>query len=858
MNKKILKISLLIMICTFTNILKFYAREKLTSEYLCLNEDHGTVKKRNLVLIKVYNVYCADSQQNANDKIGKWTNGLAKDECPDGKFKIGSSSDTIQHDKSELQTWLDNGYEQIGEDYVCCEIPEPGACEFNASTGEYKNKLGLPTTYEEWDAECVQPEPCGTKIVNGETKYYDNKLNLLSGKEEWKNICDPDPKPDPDDVCFDKDEEVGKNCKIDNPTSDVACSGEIKEDELCGVIAGTDNESYKSFSNDYCSIYCRRELKYEFEDKVKVIAGRYFRHSLSDKDEQINNLSGIIKVNYECGGQIKYNTWKKDWKIANEALIKAWNNYSYWNAIVTLAPLKITEFNEKCEKCHESCTIQESVACGTECPEGQTTILKERSYTVSGGPQSATLYDYEASTSYRSAFCSNDCSFTEAKCENFTSGVSYSSLHEYANSCSCSGYTCVLKTGEDPRPKLAAAASAYGAALTRVNTLKQQILDCNDEKNFFPKATIERDVTACGGDGTTTSGYDENTIYKQGYEVNIADEKGQSSNIQKFCNKSSSWNDFCSDCDSEFNGETCEIEELPYYVCEGEPGLGDCNNVGLSVLNAGAIMAKYDDVTYHYQSAKHYTQLFTGKVTNKTPSGNDYLEMPDNAWPVAVDRKTGPYNICYEINLTDPLRDMKGGSATCKYLVTNELNNYDCSDGYDGHECHGCSENDDSCHDGGTGEDQDRYDSMGVFYRSVDLTDLFPNSKFSPYNKEKLNQDFKRVVGFNWINKDSTINNIQTTGESIWTSEPEVTVTLTPAAIKKLKENNNVVGNYLDLSTGLECVADKLYCKNTLLSKDSSNNLFNILGTNSNGEDNLIINGDKFEANRYTKSGGDN
>ena len=826
MNKRLVKITLLIAICFFSNFVGLKAQ--ITIKKLC-EQDGGITTKGIFKYVKTYTYACDDNNGNTT-----WYYDKPANECPKGE-----TIHNVMYKPQHLLTTFIEGknFELLDNwDYYCCEIPTHPPCDKNSSESKYYDKNGLEiegeNAEEEWNNQCVNPEP--------------------------DPIPEP-PKPDPDDACFDKDEEVGKNCKIDNPTSDVACSGEIKEDELCGVIAGTDNESYKSFSNDYCSIYCRRELKYEFEDKVKVIAGRYFRHSLSDKDEQINNLSGIIKVNYECGGQIKYNTWKKDWKKANEALIEAWNNYSYWKAIVE--SLSVTVHNKTCDSCDsQECTVHETKACDDTCAEGQKVLTVERKFTVSGGgPESATLYDYDSETRYISATCTSNCEFTTADCNNNSIGANYSSKHTYSYACSCAsnGYSCTLKTGEDPTPKLALAAGAYSAALTRVNTLKQQILDCNDEKNFFPKATIERDVTACGGDGTTTSGYDENTIYKQGYEVNIADEKGQSSNIQKFCNKSSSWNDFCSDCDSEFNGETCETEKIPYYVCD-ESGVTGCDNAWLSVLNAGAIMAKYDDVTYHYQSAKHYTQLFTGKVTNKTSSGNDYLEMPDNAWPVAVDRKTGPYDICYEINLTDPLRDMKGGSATCEYLVTNELNNYDCSDGYDGHECHGCSENDDSCHDGGTGEDQDRYDSMGVFYRSVDLTDLFPNSKFSPYNKEKLNQDFKRVVGFNWINKDNTINTIQATGESIWTSEPEVTVTLTPSAIKKLKENNNVVGNYLDLSTGLECYADSLRCENTILSRNSSNNLFNILGTNSNGEDNLIINDDKFKANRYEKSGGDN
>ena len=798
-----------IFIVTFPS--KYNAEAKWMTKSECESKG-GRITKGPVDMYQTYEMVCATSHGTITVKS---PNG----KCPANTTFLGSSVKYKFVSKAESIDY--RNYTKINSDLYCCE--DNLVCK--VKDGKYYGKSGSEVSKEQYLKECTNQQPTPA----------------------------PEPEPEPDNTCIDTDKEVPTSCSINGTESDLGCGGEIKETALCGVIASSGNDSYETFSNNYCEIYCRREVKLTFEDKVKVLAGRYFKHSISK--DQIQNLSAVITAKYECGGQIKYNTWKKDWKEANEALIDAWNEYAYWNTIVTLAPLKITEHpGMYCSSCASTtCTDVSWEPCsgGSGCTEdGKKTVTY---FTApGGGPEGpTTLYDYESKpTSHKEATCTSTCDFTSGSCTNPSSTISYNSKHQYSYHCGCdSGYQCTLKSGVDPRPFLAAAANAYNAALRRVNDLKKQIEDCNNEDNFFEETTLGRDVAACGGDGTTTGGYDENISYSKGYEVNIADVQGGKSGITKVCNESSDWGQFCGSCDADFSAGACSTETLVYYVCTGTPGQGECKNVSYNAPKNGAIMAYQTDSSGHYQSAKHYTQLFTGKVTNSQPDSS-YLPMEDHTWPVAAERQPGTYDICYDIKIDDPKNRINGGQSTCDYIVVNELNSYDCDDGY--HECYECPDGED-CYpdeDPDNPGDNPNYDySLGLYFRSVDLKNLFPNSIYDPNVTNGVVSS--REIGYNWKKSADVIEKIQDI-DSVWTNDYlEFSLTLTPSAIRNIKQYNKTELDrgytYLDNNL-LNCTNTSLYCSSSFLSSRLEEYGVQDIYTNSS------FSSKDF---RYSKPGGD-
>ena len=176
--------------------------------------------------------------------------------------------------------------------------------------------------------------------------------------------------------------------------------------------------------------------------------------------------------------------------------------------------------------------------------------------------------------------------------------------------------------------------------------------------------------------------------------------------------------------------------------------------------------------------------------------------------------------------------------------VINELNVYDCNDGY--HECYECPDGEEcyTCPDGencetGPGD----YDySFGVYFRSVNLDDLFPNSKFSKYSVPITSE---RKIGYNWKNSKDVVDAIQSI-DNIWAPDHlDYSVTLTPTAIRNIKQYNKDAENYLDNSLSCD---NSLFCSSKFLSSKLED-----LGVT-----NIFRNNDTFTESRYIKPVGGN
>ena len=103
----------------------------------------------------------------------------------------------------------------------------------------------------------------------------------------------------------------------------------------------------------------------------------------------------------------------------------------------------------------------------------------------------------------------------------------------------------------------------------------------------------------------------------------------------------------------------------------------------------------------------------------------------------------------------------------------------------------------------------------------------------------------ERKIGYNWKNSKDVVDSIQSI-DNIWTPDYlDYSVTLTPTAIRNIKQYNKEAGNYLDNS--LKC-DNSLFCSSNFLSSKLE----------GLGATNIYINNDTFTESRYTKSEGGN
>ena len=101
-----------------------------------------------------------------------------------------------------------------------------------------------------------------------------------------------------------------------------------------------------------------------------------------------------------------------------------------------------------------------------------------------------------------------------------------------------------------------------------------------------------------------------------------------------------------------------------------------------------------------------------------------------------------------------------------EYKVINDLSKFDCDDSY--HECYDCVGSEDCYPDEGKTNL-----NLGVYFRTIDLTDVFPNSQYSPSNTNTLPSTTRRNIGQNWTTSNAVqvIEEIQKLGDKVYTEK---------------------------------------------------------------------------------------
>lgn len=597
---------------------------------------------------------------------------------------------------------------------------------------------------------------------------------------------------------------------------DTSSEGTIEDPEMCTILNACDKNKQKSYdftdeigmNSNYCKLYCREEIKFTFMDKTDVIAGRQFKYDVNSKLTSTHMLSTVVYATRECAvPDIDYEKWEQDYLAADENVVKAWNDLKKWEALYNniddYEPItrerRCTD-TDCCIKCEDGtndcCTKEEesTVSCFAEYDEwywgtrGSGPFPYNKS-DVNGGSSTD-----NATHSSGKAVCPDDLDACDDYC--------YISISEPNDSVIRSSYR--------------AAVNSYKSALEKREKLLMDIQNCNllsyNDFTYLPQeyyiAKQEGTYIYSYGESNTAyyklvNSYTFDTVididYEDAYSPMIeisSDDPVQDNDIK---------NSWCKDCDySTYCGSTCTNEisinnslstktDLRRIVCDGYETGANCEIVDTIVPNNDAALIKTSKEQHFWQSAKFYTQLYTGTVSTTTNELGYWIGLDDYIYPISLNKQNGSYGVYVDIsNIGAATRPenikIDDQEFICSFNVINETIMYECDPRTE--ECYI------EC-DPTSGDNCDNYgDSkigLGVVVRSVDLTNLFPTN---------------RTKGMNWKNATKLINAIQNLGEGIWTKNPQYVIELTPTNIKNIKEyNNSISEGYMDYS--LECDLSK-------------------------------------------------
>ncbi len=619
-------------------------------------------------------------------------------------------------------------------------------------------------------------------------------------------------------------------------------TNEINDPEVCTLLHTnkTVEENYStSYGNAYCKILCRETLKFSFMSKEEAQAGRYFQHNVEAKYSQISNLSTVIMSTRQCANEIDYDEWKGDYNETNAAVLSSWNALKFWETLYNhIGEYHEEKYYQSCKHstgcCDRSCTETDSegndynVCCDDGCSIGD---CGQDYYVWYWGYMGSGPFPYNISDEY------GGTSRDEA---THTSGSAT------CNANCCSG-TCQVTikppTDAEIRSNYRAALGAYKSNLSRRDQLLYQLQDCNyvtdvkvdgtyykpdggyytvsQEGNYHTNAALKtyQQVKKYEPGNIVDVDYEENYTYNEGFNISrpLDRDVTELQLIERNYNNDEDWHSYCgSECTKDLStlSKNFSTERLTYFDCSGSEEGAQCTRQEVTVPISKVANIILERETAHYQGTDFYTQVFTGDISTSGGSLGYWIPMEPHPWPVGIKRITGDYEMEITLEkLGDPKRVVKieDQDLMCSYHVTNDLTIYDCDDGY--HVCYPCDPDDEYCYQDPTPGEESRPDyDLGVYFRSIDLEDIFPNSQFSP--KDGVNTPVTRRIGQNWASQGNIIKEIQDLGDKIWTNTPQYSIVLSPSTIKKIKSYNKQRHDYLDYSiscdANLRCTSDFL------------------------------------------------
>lgn len=658
-------------------------------------------------------------------------------------------------------------------------------------------------------------------------------------KERFSEECE-----EPTDNTYCPKPELEENMPDDCEDS---TTGRIEDATMCNILNSEDKykEEYRKteYENEFCKVYCRETLIFSFMDKETAYAGQAFQHSVGSYYSGKAYLSTVILSRKQCSSEVDYDNWLAQYKQADANVLSAWNILKEWEAFYNLNSGTYTDYetDDGCDADHCSCPAGAKIYMEWSYASFNTT--NTNGYTSMSG-------EHVKSRSSSSSRCSSgghSCRCCPSTDEN--GKTTWGS--EWCETCSCS---CAsdADSGYVSR-NYSSVLNNYKNALEYRDKLLYQIQDCNfmsdnnnNNRGITTTAVYTKNkygpyyTTSANGNHTTGANlktyksivnnykpgnkieidYEENYGYGEDYDVDIVNEQTKNYAVTIGYSDKEAWKDYCKeDCDGSLYDLsrtpylTGTTDNINYWTCTGSETSARCTKNTLVIPKNKLANIVVETETVHYQDAEFYTQVFTGKTSTNKDNVGYWIELDKHIYPVGVTRLTGNYEIKLDYsNLGESgkpnNRHMSDGKYTCSYDVINELTIYDCNDGY--HVCYPCSGTEEEC------EDYNYATGLGVYFRNINLSDIFPNSKFSP-NYSDLNKN-TRNIGQNWLttNAIQIIDEIQKYGENVWTKkEPMYSITLSHDAMKTIR-NYNSNSNYLDYSLNCD---ENLRCTSTFLNE---------------------------------------
>ena len=489
-------------------------------------------------------------------------------------------------------------------------------------------------------------------------------------------------------------------------TCDESNEGSIEDPEMCTILNACDKNKQKSYdyttkfglNSTYCTLFCREEIHFTFMDRTEVIAGRQFKYDVNSRISTTQMLSTVVYGIKQCTSpDIDYEKWEQDYLAADKAIASAWNNLKFWEALFK----HIGEYDYRTPTCSSSSSCCDN-SCTTPCivnglPSTCSTCC-DTGCSIECGTYVVKYWGY-----YRSGpfyYNSSDINGNETK------DLEATHISGSCNANCCSSGRCVAIDGTDAviRSSYSAAVNSYKAALEKREKLLMDIQNCNllSYNNFTYKpetyyiAYSEGTYKYAFNESDTAyyklvDEYDFDTVIQIDYEDDYSpmieiesDEPIQDVISQGWC-KDCDYSSYCNSCNAEpaINSSMSTKTDLRRLVCEGSETGANCDIKNTTVPDNHAANITTSKEQHFWQSAKFYTQLYTGNVST-VPDGQGYwIGLDDYIYPITLNKQNGSYEVSVDIS--------KIGAATrpenikiddqefkCAFDVINETTMYEC------------------------------------------------------------------------------------------------------------------------------------------------------------------------------------
>lgn len=730
------------------------------------------------------------------------------------------------------------GYRKLDTSITYSKQEYEDSCTCKYINGKYIGRDGLPVSREDYYTYCLGSSYCPNTGLTYEmpTTCEDNSTGTIS---------DP------------------TMCTI--VQGDGTIKGNYQREYADGKVSSDSKFNTTVNNTKYCTIFCREDIKFTFMEKEEALAGRYFIYNVESKYEAKEKLSTVILQSKECTSIINYTSWKNDYIAVNNLVKSTWDNLKKYEASTNHDEhtRSVTDCVGNTRYYWDSNTGDDTVHYYYD-SNGK--LQNGYSYT-SGGYNSSysgkvctgssqiprdnsTAYQeyYKASQAYKDAlekrdellYQIQDCNFVRTGNNEVTSKSTTDPSANNPVTYTKNDYTTngkyYVSTDEAVRGKGNEQQYCTGNYCVNRGVADSKITSPNDFNNF--RAVI----TSYKTNDFVTVDYYENYAdknkedYKIGNSgatnpkqyVKVDGKTYKELDSMTFGSSSNYIADYCGACSNQISGNfknlphTPSYDQLDYHICSGSELTAKCERKILNIPNSYVASVFVDNESRYYTNSKFSAQLFTGKVklTNEIYSNKNWVELEDYIYPVSAYRQSGEYNINIEYhNLGEQNRVVKvnDGDFTCKYKVVNNITNYDCDQSED-HRCYDCSILG-NCDDNDVNVNRSY---LGLFFRSIDLNDVFPNSIYSP---NKVGVLTSRPIGLNWANASSVITEIQTKGDNVIIDDDvnpkwRYKVTLNSTNIKNIRNYNaqkaKSENGYLDNS--LSCDKSTYRCFSTFLS----------------------------------------